>query len=267
MSRAQAQKERANAWLAFLLAWVGGAVDAIGYLTLLHVFTAHMSGNTAALGAHIGQREWSEAFQRAFPIPVFVLGVALGAALTEAASSRGVRSPFSLALGLEAILLFAFLWFVEYALRTRALRPESPWIFYPLMALPVLAMGLQNATLRKVGGQIVRTTYITGMLTMMAEEGVAYLFWLWDRTRGRPWGRLCKALRAAPRHPAFNQVVLLAGIWIAFAVGAILGSYAERLWQLQYLALPLAGIVVVLIRDLLVPIVTPQEQEARPGDS
>ena len=48
MSRAQIRKEREKAWLAVLLAWVAGCVDAVGYLMLFHLFTAHMSGNSAA---------------------------------------------------------------------------------------------------------------------------------------------------------------------------------------------------------------------------
>jgi uncharacterized membrane protein YoaK (UPF0700 family) len=89
------RKDREKAWLAVLLAWVAGFVDAVGYLSLSHLFLAHMSGNSAAMGAYFGQGRWGAAFHRAFPIPMFVLGVAAGAALNEAASRRGVRSLFS----------------------------------------------------------------------------------------------------------------------------------------------------------------------------
>jgi uncharacterized membrane protein YoaK (UPF0700 family) len=44
---------------------------------------------------------------RAFPIPMFVPGVAAGAALNEAASRRGVRSLFSL---LDRVSLIACIW-------------------------------------------------------------------------------------------------------------------------------------------------------------
>jgi Protein of unknown function (DUF1275) len=40
---------RVTAIEAFLLAGVGGSVDAIGVLTLGRLFVAHMSGNSAAL--------------------------------------------------------------------------------------------------------------------------------------------------------------------------------------------------------------------------
>src|SRR5215475_312158 len=102
-------EDREKAWLAVLLAWVAGFVDAVGYVLLFRLFIAHMSGNSAAMGAHFGQGEWGEAFYRAFPIPVFVLGVIAGAALNEAASRRGVRSLFSLTLSVEAALLFLFM--------------------------------------------------------------------------------------------------------------------------------------------------------------
>jgi len=92
-----------------LLAWVAGFVDAVGYVSLSHLFIAHMSGNSAAMGAYFGQGRWGEAFHRAFPIPLFVLGVVAGAALNEAAFLHVVRSPFALTLWLEAALLAAFM--------------------------------------------------------------------------------------------------------------------------------------------------------------
>src|SRR5262249_36270733 len=46
VSKAQARKEREKAGVVLLLAWIAGGVDAIGYLVLLHLFTAHMSGNS-----------------------------------------------------------------------------------------------------------------------------------------------------------------------------------------------------------------------------
>src|SRR5690349_6360434 len=80
------REDQEKVWLAVSLAWVAGFVDAVGYVSLFRLFIAHMSGNSAAMGAHFGQGEWGEAFYRAFPIPVFVLGVIAGAALHEAAS-------------------------------------------------------------------------------------------------------------------------------------------------------------------------------------
>jgi uncharacterized membrane protein YoaK (UPF0700 family) len=42
-----------------------------------------MSGNSVAMAAYAGQGHWAEAARRAFPIPLFVAGVALGASIAE----------------------------------------------------------------------------------------------------------------------------------------------------------------------------------------
>ncbi len=81
--------------LAMLLAWVAGFVDAGGYLTLAHVFTSHMSGNTVAMGAHLGNGQWTQVIRRAVPIAWFIFGVFLGAAFGIVAERAGFRSRFS----------------------------------------------------------------------------------------------------------------------------------------------------------------------------
>lgn len=235
------------------MAWVAGGVDAIGYLALAHLFTAHMSGNSAAMGAHFGQRDWAAALHRAFPIPLFVLGVALGAALAEIGRRRQDRSPFTPIFALEAALLLAFVLLGNGLMQAGQVR-TGPWKFYTLAALPSLAMGLQSATLRRVAGHGVRTTYVSGMLTNFAEEGVVYLFWLRDHMRDpslQGWGRLFRATRD---HPAVQQMLLYGGIWMAFVTGAVLGGCAEQQWALDSMAFPLAGLLVILGVDLIQPL-------------
>ena len=244
------REDREKAWLAILLAWVAGVVDAVGYVLLFRLFIAHMSGNSAAMGAYFGQGEWGEAFYRAIPIPVFVLGVIAGAALNETASRRGVRSLFSLTLGLEAALLFLFMMWGEGVIRGGKTSANLAWELYPLVALPAFAMGLQNAALRRVGGRIVPTTYVTGMLTDLAETGVEYLYWLRDRSRGAVGHRGA----AAPRQTSLKMMLLSSGIWLAFVIGAITGGYAQMRWELRSLLLPLSGLALIIALDWLRPI-------------
>lgn len=106
-----------------------------------------------------------------------------------------------------------------------SIQPNVAWKFYLLAALPIIAMGLQNPTLRRVGNRTVRTTYVTGMLTNMAEQGVAYLFWLYDHMIGRTIGRIVKSLRVSARQRSLNRVILYGGIWGGYIIGAILGGY------------------------------------------
>lgn len=255
MSKLQARKEREKAWLALLLAGVAGAVDAVGYLLLLHLFTAHMSGNSVAMGLSIGQTQWQTALLRAIPIPLFVFGVALGTAVIEIAIRQRIRSSFSIVLGMEALLLVIFIASSGSFIHNGVIHVD--WEFYFLVALLTLSMGLQTATLQRVGGSSVRTTYVTGMLTDLSQESVKYLFWLHDHTHGRTMQRIQKVLRLWPRHTSLNKVILLSGMWCCYVCGAIWGGYAELRWELGSLGIPLCILVGIIVLDLIQPLYTP----------
>ncbi len=255
LSKLQAQKEREKVWFALLLAAVAGTVDAVGYLLLLHLFTAHMSGNSVAMGLSVGQMRWQTVLLRAVPIPLFVFGVALGTAVIEVAIRQGVRSSFSIVLSMEALLLIIFIASGGSFIHNGLIRVD--WQFYLLVALLTLSMGLQTATLQRVGGSSVRTTYVTGMLTDLSQESVKYLFWLHDHTRGRTMQRIRKVLRLWPRHTSLNRAMLLSGIWCCYVCGAIWGGYAELRWELGSLGIPLCILVGIIVLDLIQPIYTP----------
>lgn len=239
---------------AFALAWAAGGVDAIGFLTLFHLFTAHMSGNSAATGAYLGQHDWAEGLRRAFPVPVFVAGVALGSAVVESGLRRKVARPLLATLGLECALIAVFLIWGRDLTAQGSLRGPSGGDFFALTALPTLAMGVQNAVLRRVGPVSVRTTYVTGMLTNFAEKGVALCFWLRDRTRGRGRRRLGLALRVFVRRPELARMGLFGGIWVSYIWGAYLSSEALGHWGLYALLLPLACLLCLIAADLRAPL-------------
>jgi uncharacterized membrane protein YoaK (UPF0700 family) len=104
---------------------VAGFVDAAGYIVLVRLFTAHMSGNSVAMGASLGQGDWAEAIRRGFPIPFFVLGVALGVAILEWRSRRAARRKISAVLVPEALLLLAFLLYGQAYLRDSRLHTSE----------------------------------------------------------------------------------------------------------------------------------------------
>lgn len=239
---------------AFALAWVAGGVDAVGFLTLFHLFTAHMSGNSAAMGAFLGRGDWAEGLRRAFPIPVFVAGVALGAVVTEIGLRRKATRPLLPTLCLECLLLLGFLVWGRLILRQGALRVPAGAGYYALVSLPSLAMGVQNAVLRRVGKTSVRTTYVTGMLTNFVETTVELGFWLRDRTKGRSRRRRTLALRAALGHPMAGRIGLYGGIWVAYAVGAMLGGALQGGWGFWALGPPLAGLLGLIAADLRAPL-------------
>lgn len=249
MSNKRPTRGREKAWFAVLLAWTAGGIDAVGFLLLYHLFTAHMSGNSAAAAAYAGRGEWPEALRRAFPIPLFVAGVFFGAVLVDSRTKRRVRSPFCAAFGLEALLLISF-WHFGGAVSQGAKLRNGSLVFYSLVALPALAMGLQNATLRRVGDTGVRTTYITGMLTSFAENCAACVLWLCARTRGRGLRRFWLALRVLPRAHDARHLGLYIGIWLGYICGAIPAARLELSFRWNALLLPICGLAVAIMWEL-----------------
>jgi uncharacterized membrane protein YoaK (UPF0700 family) len=219
-----------------LLAGVGGCVDAVGFLTLGGLFVSHMSGNSAALGAYFGQGDWREGLPHLMAIPVFVAGLFLGYLLTV--KSPTARSVASL-LFVEATLLTVFV----VALGVLG-RPASGSLPYFLICLPpLLAMGLQNATLKKLGSATVHTTYVTGVLDSMCESSArAVLGVELPTTAGSD-------VRATAREAAIASAV----VWFSYIFGALYGSAALLFLHIGSL-LPAVGVLVyVAVRLLIVP--------------
>ena len=222
--------------MAFTLALVGGFVDAVGYITLLGVFIAHMSGNSAAMGAHFGQGKTMAGIARAAPIPLFVLGVAAGAIIIDELARRGVRSTASAILGLEACLLLSVMLLGDASLSHGVVAAQKGWTFFALVFLAATAMGLQTSALRRLSGKTVRTTFVTGMLTHLGEEAAKFVL-----PSSRP--------SASP-----SRLRLLTLVWTCYAAGAVLGGWAHDQWQLNALVFPLLVLVVLIAVDLRRPI-------------
>src|SRR5579875_571269 len=119
-----------RALAALALAWTAGYVDAAGYLLLLHVYTSHMTGNTAALAEGLAHGRIHDAALHAWPILAFVAGLMAGAVLTEAARRREIHSRLALVLGCEAGLRAAWM-----AGGGGGARDSLLWVGLPAMAM------------------------------------------------------------------------------------------------------------------------------------
>ena len=231
--------------LAVALAWVAGGVDAIGYLTLSHLFTAHVSGNSVVAGAALGQAQWSTVLERGVPIALFLFGIAIATAVGEVRRAHGARHPFAALYAAEAALLSAFWLAGARGAPDGSIEPTSGWPFYAFAALPTLAMGVQNATLRRVGRHGVHTTYVSGVLTNLAEALVQLVY--------QPRGA-----RAQPETPAAGgspkeRVRLYSSLWTGYLIGAVMGGFGQQRWGFAVLLLPIAGLGLVAVRDVLYP--------------
>jgi uncharacterized membrane protein YoaK (UPF0700 family) len=215
-------------WVALALAAIAGSVDGIGYLLLARIFTSHMSGNTVAMTMQVASQNWHEAWRHFEPVVAFFFGVAGGLLLTDLAVRLRVARTFSLIAAAEGVLLIAFLALAH---------PAAQW----MVVWPAMAMGIQNAMLRRVGHHRVRTTFITGMLTNTADRLVASM--------------VAAVGRDAEAVAKFRDFLFYAGIWFCFAGGGILGAFIELKHGTPALAIPIVGLAALIGYDSIHPLI------------
>ncbi|MFO1458592.1 MAG: YoaK family protein [Verrucomicrobiota bacterium] len=222
-----------------VLAWVGGFVDAAGFLVLMGLFTAHMSGNSTGLGVALATGHWDEAIRRGFVIPIFVLATMAGVAWievrTQSDPSEAVRNrAIADVLGAEVLMLAVF-----FALGTWMGAPISltsrPGEFVAATSAAAIAMGLQNAALRRVQATSVHTTFVTGMLT---EFAVGIVRWILSSRRGNA--------EDARRARGVAEVAGL--VWSTYAVGAVMGAWLVAHHGVRMILVPAAILALVALR-------------------
>lgn len=175
--------------LALGFAWIAGFVDAVGYLALYRLFTAHMSGNSVGLGVDIAQGRWLDALHRITPIAACVVAAMLGAVIIESAYRRDVRSAASIVLTVELAALVSASAVGSMHLVGVRLDTARGGIYFVVAALLAAAMGFQSVTLRRVGGFTVRTNFVTGVLTNLAEMAAVTISRGTAGKKGRSPGR------------------------------------------------------------------------------
>ncbi|HEX9461205.1 MAG TPA: YoaK family protein [Alphaproteobacteria bacterium] len=203
--------------LPTLLSVIAGSVDAIGFLGLGGLFTAHVTGNLVMLAAHlVGGGEAPAAPM--LSVPVFMVALGLTRLLVGGLERIGLASLRPLLL-LQLLLLAGFL-----VLGISAGPSVDPDATNAILAgmLGVSAMAVQNAlaqiSLKGAPSTAVMTTNITRF--MMDVGGVLL---------GREPAGVAQARRRAMRTwPAI----------VGFAVGCGLGAAGEAAIGLKSLVLP-----------------------------
>ncbi|MEU0208804.1 YoaK family protein [Streptomyces canus] len=145
---------------------VSGLIDAVSYLGLEHVFTANMTGNVVVLGfAAAGAPGFSVAHTLT-SLGSFVVGAAAGGRGAVRLGGGSRRTWVRLTLAAEAVLL-GITTMVAFA------APGATATAYTLIAVTAFAMGLRNATVRKLGVPDLTTTVLTMTLTGLAADSRA----------------------------------------------------------------------------------------------
>jgi uncharacterized membrane protein YoaK (UPF0700 family) len=176
-----------------------------------------MSGNTTSAGLHAGHAKLAAAAHSLLPIPFFVLGIFMGTLLVRANPHHELPRHSLLVAALLTVGIAAtyFAW--------------PGWLSIMILST---AMGIMNTSITHVGGQTVNLGFVTGDLNSLAQ-------------------RLAMGIKHAPvsqTQGAWDnhwwRAALLAGIWIAFFMGAVLGAALASRLAVWALLLPALMLVV-----------------------
>src|SRR5713101_2984684 len=200
------------------LTGVTGLVDAVSFLGLGHVFTANMTGNVVFLAFAVAGTPGLSMVRSSTSLVAFLVGAALGGrrGMTKKAASRR-RWLLTVALSEALLLVTAAIASIGFDIGSAT----PPGRLYTVIVLTALAMGLRNATVRRLAVPDLTTTVLTLTLTGLAADSTL----------------------AGGRNPRLGRrLTAVLAIFAGSAVGAVLVS-------LGGLALPLAvtGACILLV--------------------
>jgi len=204
--------------LLVALTFVTGLIDAVSYLVLGHVFVANMTGNVVFLAFAFAGASGFSILASLVALCSFVLG-ALGGGLLGARLGQHRGRLLSLATLLQACLLAASV--VLAALSSHPLRVSSS---YGLIVLLGIAMGLQNATARKLAVPDLTTTVLTLTIVGIAAD---------SRIVGGSGSR------------AGRRLIAVAAMFVGALVGGLLLFHVSIVLPLVIALIIIAGVLVV----------------------
>jgi uncharacterized membrane protein YoaK (UPF0700 family) len=147
-----------------VLTFTTGLVDAVSYLGLGHVFTANMTGNVVLLGFGIAGSGGLPVLAPLISLGAFLLGAG-GGGVIASRTARGHPRHLAYALTTEAGLIA-----LAAALAAAADIHANSASGDTLIALLALAMGVRNATARRIAVPDMTTTVVTMTLTGLAAD-------------------------------------------------------------------------------------------------
>jgi uncharacterized membrane protein YoaK (UPF0700 family) len=201
-----------------MLSVITGLVDAVSYLALGHVFVANMTGNIVLLGFAVAGAPGLSIPASLAALAAFLLGaVAGGRIASRFGGHRGQHLRTASACAAPLLLITFFV-------AVLAGQPVSSGARYALLVPMGLAMGLQNATARRLAVPDLTTTVLTLTLTGIAAD---------SRLAGGPGGR-----------PA-RRVLAVATIFLGALVGAVFVVHVDLFIPLGLAAVLMASTALI----------------------
>jgi uncharacterized membrane protein YoaK (UPF0700 family) len=238
-------------FLAAFITWLAGFVDAVGFISLSHIYTANMSGNSVALGIQLASRNWPEVTRRFWPVVSYVMGLLFCRILIEFGARERIRS------------IASFAWLAEVALLSPVCLAIEPGagsnLWFAFVGLLSFAMGIQNATLTHFSGVTLNTGFVTGSLVKFGEQLTSYLTSLYDSWRNSG-GSFNAAMSVSFHKKPFRLMLGLSAIWPAYVIGACCGALGDYNWHLRSLLIAITCLAGLIAIDLRSPLAVPEEQ-------
>lgn len=149
------------------LSAVTGLVDAVSVLGLGQVFVANMTGNTVFLGFAVGGAPGFEVPRFVAALLAFLAGAVLGGRLANAFVGSTRRRWLLTVAAFETVLFWAA---AAAATGYDPAELSPPILLFALIILTALAMGIRNATVRRLKVPDLTTTVLTLTLTGLAAD-------------------------------------------------------------------------------------------------
>jgi len=147
-----------------LLTFTTGLVDAVSYLGLGRVFTANMTGNVVLLGFGIAGAGGLPVLAPIISLSAFLVGAAIGGRLAKRLAARHARH-VAVTLAIETgALAVATIVAATVSVRPNTVAGDA------VIALLAVAMGVRNATVRRIAVPDLTTTVLTMTLTGLAAD-------------------------------------------------------------------------------------------------
>jgi uncharacterized membrane protein YoaK (UPF0700 family) len=239
--------------VALILTFSSGVVDIVGFLGIFRLFTAHVTGTTVHLGQSMVLGKRADVVGAVVVVAAFFLGSVLGRALIETGARRRFRRIASVTLAIEAAMLVIV---AAARIASAASARTAPTETFLYLALLAGAMGLQTATLTRVGPLTVHTTFVTGMINKLAQLVSRILFRGYDFLRGR-----ATTEKRAEQSAECKQASFIFSIWVCYVLGAVAGTAGYLRWGIQSLLVATAGLALCIVTDVFAPLSVAEERE------
>lgn len=252
----QSTRAQAKSIIALLLTFTAAMVDIVAYITIYHSFVAHMTGTTVHLGNRLATGNWTEAAKAGTTVGSFVAGSVLGRTIIEIGARGRDRRVATVTLLIEAGLILGAIWLQPVLLGQGESSLMDVCILLVLLAG---AMGLQTATLTRIGPLTIHTTFVTGMLNKLAQTLSQWFFWIHD-SRKQKIG-FAGILGQSGQNKAFRQSRYMLAIWFTYMLGSVAGTWMNSRWSVRTLYLAVLVLVASAVTDQVQPLSLEEETD------